>query len=59
MTNEPTFALFFAATTKVGRKELYAKRWLNIPEWKRVEIYNKALSDKQKKPAEYYLNIGR
>lgn len=55
----PTFAMFFAATTKVGRKELYSKRWLNIPKWKQIEIYNKALSDKPKKAPDYYLNIGR
>ena len=55
----PTFAMFFSATSKVGRKELLSKRWLNIPHWKRVEIYNKALSDKIKKDPEYYLYIGR
>jgi hypothetical protein len=55
----PTFALFWAATSKVGRKELYSKRWLNIPKWKQIEIYNKALSAKPKQHPETYLNIGR
>lgn len=58
---EPTFALFFQLTTKVGEvpKERLAKRWTNLPEWKRIEIYNKALNDKPKKAPDYYLNIGR
>ncbi len=55
----PTFADFFRLTNRTGRKELMSKRWLNIPHWKRVEIYNKALSDKIKKDPEFYLNIGR
>ena len=55
----PTFADFFRLTNRTGRKELMSKRWLNIPHWKRVEIYNKALSDNPKKPAETYLNIGK
>lgn len=59
--NEPTFALFFQLTTKTGSvtKEVLAKRWHNLPTWKRIEIYNKALSDKVKRDPEYYLNIGR
>ena len=56
---EPTFALFFQLTNKVGKKEVYARRWHNLPTWKRIEIYNKALSSKEKQHPETYLNIGR
>lgn len=56
---EVTFALFFQLTTKVGNKERYAKRFQVLPQWKKIEIYNKALSSKEKKHPEYYLNIGR
>jgi hypothetical protein len=55
----PTFSDFWKLTNKIGRKELLGKRWLNIPHWKRVEIFNKALGDKVKKDPEFYLNIGR
>jgi hypothetical protein len=55
----PTFSDFWKLTNKIGRKELMAKRWQVLPEWKKIEIYNKALSDKDKKAAEFYLNIGR
>jgi hypothetical protein len=55
----PLFADFWKLTNKNGRKELMAKRWQVLPEWKKIEIYNKALSDKDKKAAEFYLNIGR
>lgn len=58
---EPTFALFFQLTTKVGEvpKERLAKRWQVLPNWKRIELYNKALSSKEKQHPETYLNIGR
>ena len=55
----PTFSDFWKLTNKIGRKELMAKRWQVLPQWKKIEIYNKALSDKDKKAAEFYLNIGR
>jgi hypothetical protein len=55
----PTFSDFWKLTNKIGRKELLGKRWQVLPQWKKIEIYNKALSDKDKKAAEFYLNIGR
>lgn len=58
---EPTFALFFQLTTKAGNvpKETLAKRWTKLPPFKRVDIYNKALSDNPKINPDYYLNIGK
>jgi|TARA_R110000822_G_scaffold198917_2_gene336847 hypothetical protein len=55
----PTFSDFWKLTNKIGRKELMAKRWQVLPQWKKIEVFNKALSDKDKKAAEFYLNIGR
>jgi hypothetical protein len=55
----PTFSDFWKLTNKIGRKELMAKRWQVLPQWKKIEVFNKALSDKNKKGAEFYLNIGR
>lgn len=56
-----TFASFFRLTTKAGEvpKETLAKRWHNLPNWKRIDIYNKALSDNPKRNPDYYLNIGK
>jgi hypothetical protein len=55
----PLFADFWKLTNKIGRKELMAKRWQVLPQWKKIEVFNKALNDKNKKGAEFYLNIGR
>ena len=59
MEDYPTFAMFFQLTTKVGKKETYAKRWQVLPQWKRIELYNKAISSKTKQHPETYLNIGK
>jgi len=58
MTNI-TFTKFWLQTDRTGLKERMAKRWFYLNEDLRISIYNKALSDKPKKPADYYLNIGR
>jgi hypothetical protein len=55
----PLFTDFWKLTNKIGRKELMSKRWYVLPQWKKIEVYNKALIDKNKKAADFYLNIGR
>ena len=55
----PSFMDYWNLTTKVGFKERLAKRFQVLPQWKRVEIYNKALSDNPKRNPDYYLNIGK
>ena len=40
MTEIPTFAEYFRATTKQGRKELLAKRFNHLPAIRRIAAYD-------------------
>ena len=57
--NSITFTKFWLQTDRTGLKERMAKRWFYLNEDLRITLYNKALSDNPKKPAETYLNIGK
>lgn len=57
--NFPTFIDYWNQTQKKGFKERLAKRFQVLPHWKKVDIYNKALSDNPKRNPDYYLNIGK
>jgi hypothetical protein len=59
MEDFPNFIDFWNLTTRVGLKERYAKRFQVLPQWKKVELYNKALSARPKQHPETYLNIGK
>ena len=34
----PLFADFWKLTNKIGRKELMAKRWYVLPQWKKIKF---------------------
>ena len=48
MTDYPTFSEWWSKTTKVGRKELMAARWSNLPMIRRIELFNKVARSKIK-----------
>ena len=57
--NSITFTKFWLQTDRTGLKERMAKRWFYLNDDLRITLYNKALFEKVKQPAETYLNIGR
>ena len=55
MTEIPTFAEYFRATTKQGRKELLAKRFNHLPPIRRIAIMEQVKNLSTKPNPETYL----
>jgi hypothetical protein len=55
----PTFAEFWPMTTKIGRKELFAKRWVYLPDNLKIKVFEKVQAMTTKPNPETILNNGK